>query len=66
MWKIIWKMFLKDFKSFHRKPLDNPRGMLYNSNPRPEDERSAERRRNRPKEREMLETMYGVRFAKAR
>ena len=45
-------MFLKDFKRFRRKPLDNQRGMLYNSNPRPKDERSAERRKTRPKERE--------------
>jgi len=36
-------MFLKDFNSFSRKPLDNQRGMLYNSNPRPKVERSAER-----------------------
>ena len=52
MWKIVWKMFLKDFKSFLKKALDNPWGMLYNSNPRPEDERLAERRKTRPKERE--------------
>jgi len=59
-------MFLKDFNSFSRKPLDNQRGMLYNSNPRPTDERSAERRRTRPKERETLEEMNRVWLAKAR
>jgi len=31
----IWKMFMKDFNNFRKKALDNMRGMLYNSNPRP-------------------------------
>lgn len=43
VWKTVWKMFLKDVKSFRRKPLDIPWGIRYNSNPRPEDERLVKR-----------------------